>query len=284
MPSADLEAMLSGDGNLRRSYGHRWGLKPLLPIVAAVAVPPGPPESTVPVPTPQRGVLPGFGHSFHDNGAAVIQWGWTGGDNQRFAVEVIDQMQRSLVAAITALLLGIVGVAALAVDPAASVRPSPQIRLAAGELIRISPLGTCSVTGDFEGCSSPNEMPAYLQCIVPVVDGWIDQVYQSMPHPNEYNFVPRGVTGVAAGAQGCPYDEGSLMYCFADRGVYLGAAAVWQQYSQFGDAAPPTILAHEVTHHFPNMRGMLPGAIQSGSKIRRTAAQARLWPIRGTWG
>ena len=169
-------------------------------------------------------------------------------------------MQRSLVAAITALLLGIVGGAAAPVDPATSVRPSPQIRLTAGELIRISPAGTCSVTGDFEGVFGPKEMPTYLQCIVPIVDGWIDQVYQSMPHPNAYYFVPPGVTGLAEGAPGCPYDEGSLMYCPVDRGVYLGATAVWQQYSQFGDAAPPTILAHEVTHHFQNMRGIWPGS------------------------
>lgn len=134
---------------------------------------------------------------------------------------------------------------------------SPRVALTAGQLIQISPFqGQCPVFGDLEGRFGPDEMPAYLSCIVPDVDQWLGTFYPGMPHPSGYYFVPPGGqfrTGCTGAAT-----QDSLMYCPGDGAVYLGAAAVWSQYSGHGDGAPVTVLAHEVTHHIQHMRGMPP--------------------------
>lgn len=131
---------------------------------------------------------------------------------------------------------------------------------------RVQPIpvgGACPVQGDLEGkFTSSSQMPSYLSCVVPGVDGWIDTVYSSMPHPAGYLFVPRGVAG--RDAAGCPYDDASLHYCLGSQRVYLGESAVWKQYSDHGDAAPPVVVAHEVTHHFQRMLRMPPAAERNG--------------------
>lgn len=129
------------------------------------------------------------------------------------------------------------------------------------------PIGeACPVQGDLEGkFVSSSQMSSYLGCVVPGVDGWIDTVYSSMPHPAGYFFVPRGVTG--RDAAGCPYDEDSLHYCLGSQAIYLGESSVWRQYGTHGDAAPPVVVAHEVTHHFQRMLRM-PRAAESNDQIR----------------
>lgn len=123
--------------------------------------------------------------------------------------------------------------------------------------------GACPIQGDLEGkLVSSSQMSSYLNCVVPGVDGWIDTVYSSMPHPAGYLFVPRGVAG--SDASGCPYDEASLHYCLGSQMVYLGESAVWQQYSTYGDAAPVVVVAHEVTHHFQRMLRMPHAADRNG--------------------
>ena len=131
---------------------------------------------------------------------------------------------------------------------------SAAVELAAGELIEISPYAPCPVVGDLEGVFGPNRMPTYLQCIVPIVDQWLSMLDPGMPHPSGYYFIPSGVIYSGSGCE--PLDSGALAYCPADAAVYLGADSVWDQYSRFGDGAPPTVIAHEVTHHIQNMRGM----------------------------
>jgi predicted metalloprotease len=114
---------------------------------------------------------------------------------------------------------------------------------------------TACPAGDLEGAftSSP-EMKAYLDCVIPSVEQWIDATYADMAHPHYY-FVPVGGAG-AEGDGGCAYDETSLQYCLSSGNIYLGEASLWQQYSVYGDAAPVVVLAHEVTHHFQEVAGV----------------------------
>ncbi len=115
--------------------------------------------------------------------------------------------------------------------------------------------GTCPA-GDLEGAfTSSAEMAVYLDCVLPSVAQWIDATYADMTHPTNYYFVAAGVSGAEADG-GCAYDENSLQYCPWSGNVYLGEAALWEQYSVYGDAAPVVVLAHEVTHHFQNVAGV----------------------------
>src|SRR5688500_17979166 len=101
--------------------------------------------------------------------------------------------------------------------------------------------------GDLEGAfKSSAEMAVYLDCVLPSVAQWIDATYTNIPHPTNYYFVPVGYAGTD-GDGGCLYDETSLQYCPSSGNIYLGEAALWAQYSIFGDAAPVVVLAHEVT-------------------------------------
>ena len=110
--------------------------------------------------------------------------------------------------------------------------------------------------GDLEGAfTSSAEMEVYLDCVIPSVAQWIDATYTDMTHPSNYYFVPAGTSGTE-GDNGCAYDETSLKYCLSSGNIYLGEAALWEQYSVFGDAAPVVVLAHEVTHHFQNVTGV----------------------------
>jgi predicted metalloprotease len=108
-------------------------------------------------------------------------------------------------------------------------------------------------------------MAAYLGCIVPHVEQWIDAVYREMPHPSAYWFVPEGAE--SEDSAGCTYDSGALKYCFDHETIYMGEAAVWEQYTTYGDAASVVVLAHEVTHHFQNMSDM-PRATVPNEQVR----------------
>jgi hypothetical protein len=113
------------------------------------------------------------------------------------------------------------------------------------------------VIGDLEGKFTNTQMPQYLDCIIPDIDRWIDVVYQGMPHPKGYFFVPSGVSDVLATPEGnCPLGDEVLQYCGATDQIFLGQAAVWQQYSLYGDAAPPVVVAHELGHHLQRLAGM----------------------------
>lgn len=168
-------------------------------------------------------------------------------------------MLKSAVAATAALLFLVLRCAGepTALHAGSSARQAPEIFLTAGGLVEISPHASCPVQGNLEGVFAKAAMPAYLQCIVPMVDRWIDASYARMPHPGAYYFVPSRVSGVVrAGNNVCPYDDTNIFYCDLDKNIYLGAEMVWLQYSHYGDAAVPSILAHEVTHHFQVMRSI----------------------------
>ncbi len=96
------------------------------------------------------------------------------------------------------------------------------------------------------GCSSSaaftqQQMPAYLECIIPLVSEWNDTVG---PRPEGYYMVPRGIKDSSF----CSFDEYDFLYC-SNGMVFVGEAEVWRLYSALGTAAVPAFLAHEITHH-----------------------------------
>jgi hypothetical protein len=130
-----------------------------------------------------------------------------------------------------------------------------------GEPVALSTTGNPNCpTGDLEGVFlSSAEMALFLECVIPNVEEWIDATYANMSSPTGYYFIPAGVSGAESAAAGsCDFDEFSLSYCRLSGNVYLGEAAVWLLYLEFGDAAPALVLAHEVTHHFQNVVGIPP--------------------------
>ncbi len=128
--------------------------------------------------------------------------------------------------------------------PADPAEPEPLV---------LSTDAVCSVTGDLEGAFSEAEILHYLDCVIPGVDGWLDVVYQRMPHPNAYVYVPVGVVGEDECGQ---YDDTSAHYCPASQNIYLGHERVWGFYSVLGDASLFMVVAHEVMHHIQSQLGV----------------------------
>jgi uncharacterized protein len=111
------------------------------------------------------------------------------------------------------------------------------------------PLTECP-EGDFEGAFAREDMELFLECVRPSVEDWADYEYGGTMEPAAVRYVADGVTGTSCGE---PYDTNALKYCGLDSTIYLGQNALWEQYDGFGDAAPVTVLAHEMTHHFQNL-------------------------------
>ncbi len=159
-----------------------------------------------------------------------------------------------------------VAVAAIGVSPGVAQAQAPQP-------MPLHATGSAECpAGDLEGAfTSSAEMEVYLDCVIPQVAQWIDATYTDMPHPTNYYFVPAGGGGTE-GDGGCPYDETSLQYCGTSGNIYLGEAALWEQYSVFGDAAPVVVLAHEVTHHFQNVTGVPPSTTPDEQILKENQA------------
>ncbi|MGH3433137.1 MAG: neutral zinc metallopeptidase [Thermocrispum sp.] len=150
---------------------------------------------------------------------------------------------------IAAVLLSVAGCAD---DP--TVPQAPVVPVAKAELVTLPTSASCTVDGDLEGrFTASAQMPAYLECVLPAIVQWQGSVYRQMPSPQAFRFVPAGFTG---NDSGCAISDQNLQYCKPSRTVYLGEAAVWDQYTRFGDAAPAVIAAHELTHHFQEIMQM----------------------------
>jgi predicted metalloprotease len=111
------------------------------------------------------------------------------------------------------------------------------------------PLTECP-EGDFEGVFEREDMELFLECVRPSVEDWVDFEYGGAVEPAAVFYVADGVTGTSCDE---PYDTNALKYCGLDSTIYLGQNALWEQYDGFGDAAPVTVLAHEMTHHLQNL-------------------------------
>lgn len=144
-------------------------------------------------------------------------------------------------------------VAVVAVVPAlGAVAPAAAEDEAA--LQQLSPTAECPFAAGPTGQYTTEMMGPYVQCFLPSIESWIDATYTDMPHPNAYYAVSAGKPGEAA--PGCAYDENSLMYCAADRSLYIGEKAARELVSDYGEIAVAAVLSHEVTHHFQTMLGL----------------------------
>jgi hypothetical protein len=126
-------------------------------------------------------------------------------------------------------------------------------QIASTGVVRLSPTAKCSVMTDLEDAFTESEILDYLDCVVPVVDNWIDLTYASMPHPAAYYYVPEDFAGTDGGCGS--YDDTSVHYCPSNRAIYLGHETVWDWYHVLGDASMFLVAAHEVTHHLQHEIG-----------------------------
>lgn len=123
-----------------------------------------------------------------------------------------------------------------------------------------------------EGCYGYQDMRAFHDQLIALVDGFSAASYTSMSRP-DYRYVPSGTqrttacvdtTGAPAAADGTTFN-----YCPADGTVYIGQDTLYELYSLSGDGAAALGLAHEWGHHVQNVAGVAAtvvtqlGAIQS---------------------
>jgi predicted metalloprotease len=106
-----------------------------------------------------------------------------------------------------------------------------------------------------QDCYGYEEMPAFYDQVIAMVEGFSRETYANMPSPS-YRFVAAG----SRPATGCgPVDSAAYLYCPADAAVYVGQDLLWAFYSELGDAAPAFGIAHEWGHHVQNVSGVLAG-------------------------
>ena len=140
-----------------------------------------------------------------------------------------------------------------------------------------TPVSPACQPPDLENCYGYEDMQAYLDQIIPLVEQFSDTAYTDMPHPAEYIYVPEGATGPTECTDG--YTDESYMYCPVDQTIYTGQRALWRYYSNLGDAAPATGFAHEWGHHVQTMVGVPPAQTPVGQISRENQADC----IAGAW-
>ncbi|GAA4673755.1 hypothetical protein GCM10023215_01580 [Pseudonocardia yuanmonensis] len=151
--------------------------------------------------------------------------------------------------------------------------------LAAGAVLMLGLSGTATAQPaqapacpTLEGCYGYQDMQAFYDELIALVDGFSAASYSSMSRP-VYRYVPSGTqrstacidtTGAPAVADGTTFN-----YCPADQTVYVGQDSLHELYSLSGDAAAALGLAHEWGHHVQTVVGVSAtvvsqlGAIQS---------------------
>ena len=130
-----------------------------------------------------------------------------------------------------------------------------------------------------EGCYGYEDMQAYADQIIPMVEAFFDDTYADMPHPKGYVYIPEGQA--ASSPCGSTPAEEAYFYCSGDDKIYLGQPLMWAFYSEAGDAAPAVGLAHEWGHHVQNVVGVPPRETlsQVGQIYRENQADC----ISGAW-
>jgi predicted metalloprotease len=131
---------------------------------------------------------------------------------------------------------------------------------------------------DMENCYSYEDMQAYADQIVPMVEQYFDDTYEpDLRHPTHYVYVSKGETGSTA--CGGDYTDMIYAYCFVDESIYMGQGMLWSLYSDAGDAAPAVGLAHEWGHHVQNIAGVPRAETSVGQISRENQADC----IAGSW-
>ncbi|MGH3148136.1 MAG: neutral zinc metallopeptidase, partial [Rubrobacter sp.] len=139
------------------------------------------------------------------------------------------------------------------------------------------PISAVCKPPDMENCYEYEDMQAYLDQIIPVVEQFFDAAYTDMPAPARYVYVSEGDTGSTGCADG--YTDEDYAYCPTDETIYTGQRSLWKLYSDAGDAAPAVGLAHEWGHHVQNVAGVPPAETSVGQISRENQADC----IAGAW-
>lgn len=130
---------------------------------------------------------------------------------------------------------------------------------------------------DMENCYGYEDMQAYLDQIIPLVERFFATAYADMPRPANYIYVPEGETGPTGCAE--DFTAQDYAYCPADQSIYTGQRALWKYYSDLGDAAPAVGFAHEWGHHLQVVASVPPAQTPVGQISRENQADC----IAGAW-
>jgi predicted metalloprotease len=121
-----------------------------------------------------------------------------------------------------------------------------------------------------------NQMPQFLDAILPMVRQFFESEYPDLPAPRDVVLAPSGRAG--RGACGV-YDDQAFEYCGANQTIYIGQDLLWPFYSRFGDAAAAIAIAHEWGHHLQTRARV--GFPNSNSQSVRFENQADC--VAGAW-
>ncbi len=111
------------------------------------------------------------------------------------------------------------------------------------------------------GCfTSSDEMVTYYEFVLPFIDSFFTQTWPKLPLPDHVYFLTTGSKlKEACGDPGSGSNlasDASYEFCPADNNVYIGERLAFALYSQAGDVAPATGLAHELGHHIQSLTGV----------------------------
>lgn len=141
-----------------------------------------------------------------------------------------------------------------------------------------SPISPVCQPPDMENCYGYEDMQAYLDQIIPMIEQFFDTAYADISHPTQYVYVSEGES-VSTGCGGIT--DAAYAYCRADGTIYIGQRTLWDFYSVAGDAAPAVGLAHEWGHHVQNVAGVPPR--ETLSQVGQISRENQADCISGAW-
>jgi predicted metalloprotease len=120
------------------------------------------------------------------------------------------------------------------------------------------PAGFSCPNQNLRGCfTSSDEMVTYYEFVLPFIDAFFQQTWPKLPLPDHVYFMSTGSSmqeGCGDPANGSNQaNDTSYEFCPADNNVYIGQQLAFALYSQAGDVAPATGLAHELGHHIQSL-------------------------------
>jgi predicted metalloprotease len=143
----------------------------------------------------------------------------------------------------------------------AASAPAGVIVLQQGTQALKAPSGFSCPNANLRGCfTSADEMVTYYEFVLPFIDAFFQQTWPKLPLPAHVYFMSTGSS--MQEACGDPSNgsnqanDTSYEFCPADNNVYLGERLAFALYSQAGDVAPATGLAHELGHHIQSLTGV----------------------------
>jgi Putative neutral zinc metallopeptidase len=130
--------------------------------------------------------------------------------------------------------------------------PAGVVDLQQGTRVMKPPAGFSCSNQNLRGCFTESDMVVYYEYVLPFIDPFYESTWPSVPLPAHVYFMSDGATMHEACQDpngGDTADDMSYEYCPADDNVYIGQQLAWALYSQAGDVAPATGLAHELGHN-----------------------------------